>query len=205
MMMSGTSEPGVTAHVTEPIVIEKHVTSPVTGSVVAASRGAESVPGERLTVLMMPCRFGALRLVGAPLGAKDELRGVYWPDQPWPGGPGWIARRTPLLARAAAQLTEYFAGTRREFDLPLGPRGTAFQVTVWGALTRIPFGATCSYGDLARSIGRPTASRAVGAANGQNPISIIVPCHRVIGSNGELTGYAGGLATKRWLIEHEQR
>jgi methylated-DNA-[protein]-cysteine S-methyltransferase len=113
-------------------------------------------------------------------------------------------RRTPVLTRAAEQLAEYFAGERRDFDLPLAPRGTSFQVAVWRALEQIPFGATCSYGELARVVGRPSASRAVGAANGQNPLAIILPCHRVIGANGDLTGYGGGLPLKRWLLDHER-
>lgn len=110
-----------------------------------------------------------------------------------------------MLARAAAQLAAYFAGERRDFDLPLAPQGTPFQQRVWDALLAIPYGAVRSYGDVARAIGRPAASRAVGAANGRNPIAIIVPCHRVIGASGQLTGYGGGLPTKRWLLEHEQR
>lgn len=110
----------------------------------------------------------------------------------------------PLLRTAVAQLEEYFAGQRRSFEeLPLRPRGTPFQQEVWRALRAIPFGETVSYADIARSIGRPRAVRAVGAANGRNPLAIIVPCHRVIGSNGTLTGYAGGLELKRWLLEHE--
>jgi methylated-DNA-[protein]-cysteine S-methyltransferase len=113
-------------------------------------------------------------------------------------------RRSAVLQLAAAQLTEYFAGQRRDFDLPLAPQGTDFQREVWRALAQIPFGITCSYGELARAIGRPAASRAVGAANGRNPIAIILPCHRVIGASGELTGYGGGLPMKRWLLDHER-
>jgi len=104
---------------------------------------------------------------------------------------------------AIRQLEEYFAGTRSEFDLPLSPRGTPFQLKVWMALRSIPPGETTSYGAMAEMIGKPTASRAVGAANGKNPISIIVPCHRVIGANGTLTGYGGGLERKAWLLNHE--
>lgn len=111
---------------------------------------------------------------------------------------------TPLLERVADQLAEYFAGERHAFDIPLAPKGTPFQQRVWDALVELPYGTLCSYGDLARKLGRPSASRAVGAANGKNPIAIVVPCHRVIGSNGQLTGYAGGLPIKKWLIEHEQ-
>ena len=102
------------------------------------------------------------------------------------------------------QLDAYFLGRRRRFDVPLRGVGTVFQETVWAALAAIPYGDTWSYGQLAAHIGRPTTSRAVGAANGQNPISILVPCHRVIGANGTLTGYGGGLPAKRWLLELER-
>lgn len=111
----------------------------------------------------------------------------------------------PVLVETARQLAAYFAGERQVFDLPLAPEGTAFQQMVWTALTKIPFGETRTYGQQAALIRRPSASRAVGAANGKNPIGIIVPCHRVIGTNGTLTGYAGGLAMKQWLLEHERR
>lgn len=110
-----------------------------------------------------------------------------------------------MLVETARQLVEYFAGERKVFDLPLAPEGTGFQQLVWRALTTIPFGETRTYGQQATLIKRPSASRAVGAANGRNPIGIIVPCHRVIGANGTLTGYAGGLAMKQWLLEHERR
>lgn len=105
----------------------------------------------------------------------------------------------------AHQIEEFFAGTRQTFDIPLAPQGTAFQKRVWAELCRIPFGETISYGELARRIGNPAASRAVGHANGQNPISLIVPCHRVIGSNGKLTGYGGGLDLKEKLLHWERR
>ncbi|MBE1273468.1 methylated-DNA--[protein]-cysteine S-methyltransferase [Enterovibrio baiacu] len=104
-----------------------------------------------------------------------------------------------------AQLDRYFAGEAIEFDVSLDLLGTDFQCTVWEALQTIPAGETLSYGELAQRIERPTASRAVGAANGQNPVSIIVPCHRVIGKNGTLTGYASGLEAKQWLLKHEQK
>jgi methylated-DNA-[protein]-cysteine S-methyltransferase len=107
------------------------------------------------------------------------------------------------LALAALQLNEYFAGTRRTFDLPMRLDGTPFQQRVWRELTEIPYGETWSYGQLAKRIGNPNASRAVGLANGQNPISILVPCHRVIGADGSLTGYGGGLERKSWLLAHE--
>jgi methylated-DNA-[protein]-cysteine S-methyltransferase len=101
------------------------------------------------------------------------------------------------------QLAAYFAGSLTEFNLPLQMQGTTFQQRVWSALTAIPFGTTISYGELAQQIGQPKASRAVGLANGRNPLSIIVPCHRVIGANGKLTGYGGGIERKQWLLNHE--
>ena len=111
---------------------------------------------------------------------------------------------TPELERAVFQLQQYFAGELKEFDLKLNPRGTDFQKRVWQALLRIPYGHTTSYMDLAKELGDPLAIRAVAAANGKNPLWILVPCHRVIGSDGSLTGYAGGLWRKKWLLEHEQ-
>ncbi len=111
--------------------------------------------------------------------------------------------KSELLLRAMRQLEEYFEGRRREFDLPLRLHGTVFQRRVWDALLEIPYGATWSYGELARRIANPSASRAVGLANGRNPLSILVPCHRVIGADGSLTGYGGGLERKRWLLAHE--
>ena len=110
----------------------------------------------------------------------------------------------PTLAAAAQQLREYFSGQRQSFDLPLQPAwGTPFQRDVWQALQRIPFGRTSTYGDIARDIGNPKAVRAVGAAIGQNPHTIVVPCHRVVGANGSLTGFAGGLDRKQYLLSHE--
>ena len=102
-----------------------------------------------------------------------------------------------------AQLAEYFTHQRQSFDLPVAPCGTVFQKQVWQLLSQIPFGETVSYGALAQQLGQPTASRAVGAANGRNPVSIVVPCHRVIAASGKLTGYAGGIERKQWLLEHE--
>jgi len=107
------------------------------------------------------------------------------------------------LARARQQLAEYFAGTRTAFDVPLDPAGSAFERRVWDALRTIPYGATLSYSELARRLGDVRATRAVGTANARNPIPIIVPCHRVVGASGELTGFGGGLDRKRWLLEHE--
>ena len=111
--------------------------------------------------------------------------------------------KNPIISNAVKQLQEYFAGNRQQFDLPLNAQGTDFQKSVWGKLLNVACGETASYGHIAQSLGKPTASRAVGAANGQNPISIIVPCHRIIGSSGKLTGYAGGLERKQWLLNHE--
>ena len=138
------------------------------------------------------------------LGEGDVLHGLYMQ-----------ASREPIRVQAAwrrddhafpdarRQLAEYFAGARTEFDVAMHLDGTAFQRTVWHALTEIPYGETISYGELARRIGRPDRARAVGAANGQNPIAVIVPCHRVIGANGKLVGYGGGLDNKRRLLELE--
>lgn len=109
------------------------------------------------------------------------------------------------LAPATEQLRAYLAGERRAFDLRLSHRGTAFQRQVWASLQGVPFGQTTTYAALADALGKPTATRAVGAANGQNPWAIVVPCHRVIGTNGHLTGYAGGVSIKRWLLDHEGR
>lgn len=117
---------------------------------------------------------------------------------------GHWRRDDTALGEARAQLAAYFAGELRQFDLPLAGAGTDFQRSVWAALQQIPYGETQTYGELARRIGNGNASRAVGLANGRNPIGIIVPCHRVIGANGALTGYAGGVERKRWLLAHEQ-
>ena len=140
---------------------------------------------------------------------ETALLAVLWPDD----APGRVrlehrparSGESTLLDRVAAQLDEYFAGTRTEFDLPLAPRGTQFQLEVWRALETIPYGETMTYGELATSIGRPTAARAVGNANRRNPLSIVVPCHRVIGSTGALTGFAGGLGTKEQLLDMEHQ
>jgi methylated-DNA-[protein]-cysteine S-methyltransferase len=145
---------------------------------------------------------GELTLIASDAG----LVAVLWEnDDPARVRLGEVQDRAdhPLLARTAAQLAEYFAGERRAFDLPLDFRGTDFQKSVWAQLLRIPFGETRSYGELARALGNPTPSRAVGAANGRNPISIITPCHRVVGASGSLTGFAGGLETKAFLLKLE--
>ena len=119
--------------------------------------------------------------------------------------PDTVAQKTPLLQQAAVQLTEYFAGCRRHFDLTLDERGTPFQLRVWAALRRIPYGRTWSYKQLATEVDSPKGFRAVGMANNRNPISIVTPCHRVIGSDGALVGYAGGIEIKRALLNLEKR
>ena len=108
------------------------------------------------------------------------------------------------MAQAAAELGEYFAGDRQTFDVPLAPRGTEFQLAAWLALRTIPYGETVSYGEQARRLGDARKARAVGAANGRNPLPIIVPCHRVVGANGHLTGFGGGIECKAWLLDHER-
>jgi methylated-DNA-[protein]-cysteine S-methyltransferase len=138
-----------------------------------------------------------LLLVGDDTGLR-ELQMA--PHQPPPGA----VRDDEALAEVAAQLADYFAGRRLGFDLPLAPVGTPFQQRVWSALREIPYGRTTTYGEIATELGQPTASRAVGLANGRNPIAVIVPCHRVIGANGSLTGFGGGIPRKRWLLEHER-
>lgn len=134
----------------------------------------------------------------------ERLNGLYMETERTPSTLGADWRRDPaLLKPARVQLQAYFAGELRVFDLPLAARGTEFQHCVWNELERIPYGVTFSYGEIASRIGKPKAPRAVGLANGSNPISIIVPCHRVIGANGTLTGYGGGIERKRWLLQHE--
>lgn len=146
---------------------------------------------------------GVLTLVAS----KKGLAAVLWEDDE-PRRvrvePGVPAENHSVLMEARGQLCEYFAGRRERFDLPLDFHGTEFQKRVWAALLTIPFGETRSYADIARQIGKPAACRAVGAANGRNPISIIAPCHRVVGANGALTGFAGGLKAKQYLLVHER-
>ena len=149
--------------------------------------------------VVIPSPIGALRL----RAEDDALVGVeFLGAAPEASARAHASHR--ILAEARRQLAEYFAGDRTGFDLPLRGHGTPFQERVWAALARIPFGRTRSYREIAVEIGRRDAVRAVGAANGRNPLPIVVPCHRVIGADGSLTGYGGGMAIKTWLLRHEQ-
>lgn len=150
----------------------------------------------------MPSPVGVLRLTAQ----ADGLRSIHFEGRRGhgPAPKDWV-RSAAALAFAREALEDYFAGTRQAFDLPLRPRGTPFQLAVWRELSRIPYGETISYGELARRVGDPAAARAVGAANGANPLPIVVPCHRVIGADGRLTGFGGGLPNKRWLLALEAR
>lgn len=137
-----------------------------------------------------------------PLGLEEEdgrLTRLYLPNQPAER----LGDEVPVLARGRAELLEYFRGERREFTVPLDPRGTPFRQRVWAALAAVPYGETVTYGELARRAGSPGAVRAVGQANHFNPLPIFLPCHRVVGADGSLTGYAGGLDMKRFLLELE--
>jgi len=128
---------------------------------------------------------------------KSAIKSIHFVEQ------AGSVNQNKLTTDAIRQLTDYFKGELKEFDLPLGAEGTDFQQKVWSALRSIPHGQTCSYGDIAKRIGNPKGMRAVGLANGKNPLTIVVPCHRVIGANGKLTGYASGTERKAWLLNHE--
>lgn len=150
----------------------------------------------------MDSPVGTLTIIASDAG----LRAVLWPVEK-PGRVTFdehvVAGSHPVLDDTITQLNEYFAGDRTDFDIALDPVGTDFQQDVWNGLTQIPWGQTQSYGALAKTLGKPSASRAVGSATGKNPISIVVPCHRLVASSGKLTGFAGGLDAKRWLLDHE--
>jgi len=140
-------------------------------------------------------------------GDDDAVRRIAFPKDgtPWKPEAGWTESGNGALAEAVRQLREYFAGRRTEFDLPLAPEGTGFQEKVWRKLQEIPYGKTISYGELARRVGNPKASRAVGSANGKNQIPIVIPCHRVIASDGGLGGFGGGLTVKAKLLDLEHQ
>ncbi len=185
-------------------------------------RNATDAPTTQLRHRTVTTPIGLLELVAGP----DGLRAVLWPGEDGsrvaravgsgalpdahgaadgaPGESAGSASAEAHLDRAQVQLAEYFEGTRRTFDLELDPAGTDFQLRAWNALRAIPFGQTISYGEQAAELGEPGAARAVGAANGRNPLSIVVPCHRVVAASGALTGFAGGLDTKAWLLDHER-
>ena len=150
-----------------------------------------------MTECMIPGPFGAISIKASPQGIS-AIRFLTDATRLEPPS-------SALLLEAAKQLERYFAGSLQTFTLPLAPVGTAFQQAVWQALQQVPYGATRSYQQIAHAIGNPKAVRAVGMANSRNPIAIVIPCHRVIGANGKLTGYAGGLDKKAWLLQHEQQ
>ena len=142
------------------------------------------------------------------VATSTTLLAVLWPEERdgrvrFSSDP--VEGTNTILAETSKQLGEYFDGTRRTFDLRLELRGTEFQQDVWHALADIPYGETSTYSKQAAAVGRPRAVRAVGSANGRNPLSIVLPCHRIVGADGKLTGFAGGLDTKRWLLDHESR
>ena len=167
----------------------------------ATRRAMSDGEAARTHYATMPSPFGPLLLAARGPGLVwigfARGRGARRPARDWVRSPG-------RLGAARGQLAAYFAGRRRRFTLPLAPEGTPFQRRVWRALLRVPYGTTITYTDLARRAGRPAAIRAAGAANGQNPLSIVVPCHRVVGRDGALTGYGGGLAVKAALLELER-
>ena len=151
---------------------------------------------------VLPSPVGDITLTGT----DRAVTGIYFSEHKFPAPvPSDSVASAEPFEKVIRQLEEYFAGEREEFDVELSPVGTPFQLMVWEELKRIPYGETISYGELARRIGKPDASRAVGLANGRNPISIIVPCHRVIGANGKLTGYGGGLGNKAILLAIESK
>lgn len=153
---------------------------------------------EAMKIWRIDSSLGTLGLQADP----DFLYAIHF-DPPEEDAQGPVGSPPPLVAEAMQQLGAYFAGKLRVFDLPLRPQGTDFQRKVWQALLEIPYGKTISYLGISENIGDPKSTRAVGAANGRNPIPIVIPCHRVIGSDGSLTGYGGGIWRKQWLLEHE--
>lgn len=168
-----------------------------------SSTTTSSTTDAELVSTVMDTPVGPITIVASARG----VRAILWPAD----DAGRVPLSTvvpdpdhPVIATTVAQLDEYFAGEREEFDLPLDPVGTDFQRSAWMALRTIPYGTTVSYGEQAARMGDRRKARAVGAANGRNPISIVVPCHRVVASNGALTGFAGGIDTKAWLLDHER-
>ena len=167
------------------------------------STNTESTIESELASTVMDTPIGRLTIVASDRG----VRAILWPAED--AGRVRLPASAPdsdhpVIVETVVQLREYFDGEREEFDLPLDPVGTEFQQSAWMALRTIPYGTTISYGEQATRMGDRRKARAVGAANGRNPISIVVPCHRVVGSNGSLTGFAGGIGTKAWLLDHER-
>jgi methylated-DNA-[protein]-cysteine S-methyltransferase len=160
---------------------------------------------DRLFVTTIDSPVHELRLVASERGLRAVLWQNHEPERVPLDHDALRTEHSEILDVAVTQLDEYFAGTRTEFDVPLDPLGSPFQRDVWAVLRTIPYGETITYGQQAARLGDPNKARAVGAANGRNPLSIVVPCHRVIGATGKLTGFAGGLDTKAWLLAHEQR
>ena len=192
-----TTETDITDTTTKPAA-----TASTTASTVPLSRATMTTPIGELTIVANARAIVAIRWDTDGDDREPDARnpvdaklGDHFVDV--------AAGQHSVLDRAVEQLTQYFDGVRTDFDLPLEPAGTAFQHQAWKALVQIPYGETISYGEQASMLGDKNKSRAVGAANGKNPIPIVVPCHRVVGSNGHLTGFAGGLNVKAWLLDHE--
>jgi methylated-DNA-[protein]-cysteine S-methyltransferase len=148
--------------------------------------------------------FGAVTVIGSDLGIRYVLFSNDAHPKPLERLHISDTDIHDSVNEAITQLDEYFAGSRRDFELPLDLQGTEFQVAAWNALAEIPYGRTASYGQQAASIGRPKAVRAIGGANGRNPVAIVLPCHRIVGADGSLTGFGGGIEVKKWLLDHEQ-
>jgi methylated-DNA-[protein]-cysteine S-methyltransferase len=176
---------------------DDHLTEGTTGGL----RFVAVPPADELRSTVLPTPIGDVVLIGSHnVLVELELPGDSRQRHP----EGRPRRDDEALAEASTQLSQYFGGTRRSFDLDLAPQGTEFQTRVWAALAEIPYGETATYGEIAAQVGNPKASRAVGMANNRNPIALIIPCHRVIGSTGKLVGYGGGLPTKEFLLNLER-
>lgn len=164
------------------------------------------MPSDVLSFSRRTCEapFGVVTVVGSELGIRFVMFANDAHPKPLQNLHISDTEIHDSVNDAITQLDEYFTGSRRDFDLPLDLRGTEFQVAAWRALADIPYGHTASYGQQAASIGRPKAVRAIGGANGRNPVAIVLPCHRIVGADGSLTGFGGGIAVKKWLLDHEQ-
>ena len=149
--------------------------------------------------------FGVVTVVVSDLGVRYVTFANDAHPKSFAGMNIVTGKSQPILDSVDEQLREYFAGTRRSFDVPLDLHGTEFQVEAWQSLARVPYGKTASYAQQAASIGRPKAVRAIGGANGRNPVAIVLPCHRIVGSDGSLTGFGGGIEVKKWLLTHEEQ